>query len=302
MRASVKDAFRMRSSAAVIGHPDEVPDLTNARQSMAVVAAGAPALRMSIKPGAGGLARSATMRRGSMMVPSGGGEQAAVAMAPLRTGLERLMMRLEGAIRRFQAVAMAPGARVLSCEKNMASGMYEVRTVPGKAAFSSPHDFEAVEYMMKELTPHGTEDPCTVSCVAWARGPAAQAQHDLFCLPLLTADPGSNVQVSDALVRPASRSPADTVYLASDVTEIDGIQRVGVSFDPQTLFELCANLAEKWSAADGTTGMSFTLPCSPSTGRRFQPWKDVRWLPHASDLGAVGAVSGLARRLFGGPR
>ena len=208
-------------------------------------------------------------------------------------------MRLDGPIRRFQVVPLVTGSRVLTCEKNMQLGMFEVSVAPGRVSFSSPHDYEVVEHLMREMTPSCADDPCIVSCLAWQRGPAAQATHDLFCLPLLTSQPPSAAHLADNVCKPFTRESAqELVYLTTDVSTMDGVQRVSVAFDPVTLFELCANLAEKWPAGGGTVGISVTLPCSPSSGRRFQPWKDVAWIP--SDR-QDGPVSQLARRLFGRP-
>ena len=142
--------------------------------------------------------------------------------------------------------------------------------------------------------------------MAWQRGPAAQGHHDIFLIPLLTRDPPPNAQPADTLVRAETEESLgagrheDLVYLATDVTETLGTQQVAVAFDPNTLFQLCANLAEKSACADGAVAVSLALPCSPTTARRFQPWKDIRWVPPSR---AEGAVSQLARKWglgFGG--
>lgn len=285
----------MRTASAAVPEiqPEDTPEVVHTRRSMAAMANSATALRMSIKPG--GLTRSSTFKRGSMM---GGQPAPADTPAPvvtLRNGIERLLARLDGPVRRFQAAPMAAGGRVLSCEKNIQTGMYEVTSAPGKTALASPHDFEVVEYLVRELTPTTSDDPCLVSCVAWQRGLPAQGHHDLFSVPLLTGEPGPDVQTSNSMMRPM-KGASELVFLTGDVTEVEGVQQVRVAFEPHTLFELCANLAEKQSAGDGTTALSFTLPCSPTTGRRFHPWKDVRWLP--SDRIAPGVAS-LARRWLG---
>ena len=300
MRASVKDAFRMRTaSAAVVPRDEEVelpPELVHGRRSMAAIANSATGLRMSVKPG--GLTRSSTLKRGSTFGgPVGDPTAAGVApVATLRNGLERLMVRLDGPVRRFQAAPMVAGARVLSCERNVQTGMYEVTSGQSKPVLSSPHDYEVVDYLVRELTPSVSDDPCLVSCVAWQRGLPAQGHHDMFSVPLLTGEPEGDVQTSASMTRPM-RGASELVFLSNDVTEMDGVRQVKVAFEPQTLFELCANLAEKWPAGDGTTALALTLPCSPTTGRRFHPWKDVKWVP--SDKVDTGGMSSLARRLWG---
>ena len=310
----------MRASVRSVAHNTEAnapPPVDNSldRQSLMALNSGANTLRMSVKPG---LLRSSTLRRGSIFGASNGaperggsilhhggsqGEPApsqpvTAAVVNLRTGLERLMLRLDGAIRRFQVVVMLPGARVFSCERTMQTGTFEVHSgpPPARPVFSSAHDFEVVDFLMRELTPCNAEDPCVVSCMSWARGLPAQGQHDIFCLPLLTGETENGVQLSSALIRPPGRGACGSlVYITSDASELEGVRRVAVAFNPQTLFDLCANLAEKWGSPDGSTGVAFMLPCSPSTGRRFQPWKDVRWLPSERE----GVVSSFARRLFG---
>ena len=288
-----------------------MPQDPHARRSIACIANSAATLRMSVKPGLAGLARSSSMRRGSVFnAPthasiSGAGASPSAAIqappsmpvAPLRNALERLLLRLDGSLRRFQIVAMVPGARVLACEKNVQTGAYEVTSGLGAVPFSSPHDFEIVEHLIREVTPHSAEDPCVVSCMCWQRGLPAQGYHDVFYIPLLTGDAGPHVQVSDNLTRPVMRN-GDLVYVGPDLTEVAGTQSVAVAFDPSTLYDLCTSLAEKTSNPDGTTGVGMMLPCSPSTGRRFQPWRDVRWLPTDRATG----VTSLAKRFLFGAR
>ena len=181
MRNSVKDVFRQRSTsfAPEAHHADPSPDAVHGRPSIASMANGAAAPRMSMKPG---LPRSSTLKRGSVFggnTPQGGGAATAPAdqqlpISTLRTGLERLMMRLDGTLRRVQLVAMVPGARVLTCDKNVATGAYEVLTGVGGSPYSSPHYFEIVEHLLRELTPHAAEDPCIVACMCWHRGHVRQ--------------------------------------------------------------------------------------------------------------------------------